>query len=164
MPIWKRGSIPRSARPGPSPPTVDREYLFAHLVRNIESACIKARRYNLARGSQVVEVAHLRLHQRAILSAHLPPVAVEGENVEGARPAGARRLKERAALEGSDGLKGPPIPEAPELDLLLAPYGHLPDALATVAPDAPATTSVSLRGLIGTSPRNPVHPDWSYRY
>ncbi|MHB8910910.1 MAG: DNA polymerase Y family protein [Syntrophales bacterium] len=31
-----------------APPTVDREYLFAHLLRNIESACIKARRYNLA--------------------------------------------------------------------------------------------------------------------
>jgi DNA polymerase-4/DNA polymerase V len=31
-----------------APPTVDREYLFAHLLRNLESACIKARRYNLA--------------------------------------------------------------------------------------------------------------------
>jgi DNA polymerase-4/DNA polymerase V len=31
-----------------APPTGDREYLFAHLLRNLESACIKARRYNLA--------------------------------------------------------------------------------------------------------------------
>ncbi|TRZ74473.1 MAG: DNA polymerase IV [Deltaproteobacteria bacterium] len=31
-----------------SPPTSDREYLFAHLLRNLESACIKARRYTLA--------------------------------------------------------------------------------------------------------------------
>ena len=31
-----------------APPTVDREYLFAHLLRNLESACIKARRYDLA--------------------------------------------------------------------------------------------------------------------
>ena len=31
-----------------APPTADREYLFAHLLRNLESACIKARRYNLA--------------------------------------------------------------------------------------------------------------------
>ena len=31
-----------------APPTKDREYLFAHLLRNMESACIKARRYQLA--------------------------------------------------------------------------------------------------------------------
>jgi len=31
-----------------SPPTKDRNYLFAQLSRNLESACIKARRYNLA--------------------------------------------------------------------------------------------------------------------
>jgi nucleotidyltransferase/DNA polymerase involved in DNA repair len=31
-----------------APPTSDREYLFAHLLRNLESACIKARRYTLA--------------------------------------------------------------------------------------------------------------------
>lgn len=31
-----------------APPTSDRDYLFAHLVRNLESACIKARRYQLA--------------------------------------------------------------------------------------------------------------------
>jgi nucleotidyltransferase/DNA polymerase involved in DNA repair len=31
-----------------APPTRDREYLFAHLLRNLESACIKARRYKLA--------------------------------------------------------------------------------------------------------------------
>jgi DNA polymerase-4/DNA polymerase V len=31
-----------------APPTADRDYLFAHLLRNLESACIKARRYNLA--------------------------------------------------------------------------------------------------------------------
>jgi DNA polymerase-4/DNA polymerase V len=31
-----------------SPPTTDREYLYAHLLRNLESACIKARRYVLA--------------------------------------------------------------------------------------------------------------------
>jgi DNA polymerase-4/DNA polymerase V len=31
-----------------APPTADREYLFAHLLRNMESACIKARRYALA--------------------------------------------------------------------------------------------------------------------
>ena len=31
-----------------APPTADRDYLFAHLMRNLESACIKARRYNLA--------------------------------------------------------------------------------------------------------------------
>jgi len=31
-----------------APPTSDAEYLFAHLMRNMESACIKARRYALA--------------------------------------------------------------------------------------------------------------------
>ncbi|OPY13127.1 MAG: DNA polymerase IV [Syntrophus sp. PtaB.Bin001] len=31
-----------------APPTSDRDYLFAHLLRNLESACIKARRYGLA--------------------------------------------------------------------------------------------------------------------
>jgi nucleotidyltransferase/DNA polymerase involved in DNA repair len=31
-----------------APPTGNREYLFAHLLRNLESACIKARRYALA--------------------------------------------------------------------------------------------------------------------
>jgi nucleotidyltransferase/DNA polymerase involved in DNA repair len=31
-----------------APPTADQEYLFAHLLRNLESACIKARRYTLA--------------------------------------------------------------------------------------------------------------------
>jgi nucleotidyltransferase/DNA polymerase involved in DNA repair len=31
-----------------TPPTKDPEYLFAHLLRNLESACIKARRYKLA--------------------------------------------------------------------------------------------------------------------
>jgi len=31
-----------------APSTSDREYLFAHLLRNLESACIKARRYDLA--------------------------------------------------------------------------------------------------------------------
>jgi DNA polymerase-4/DNA polymerase V len=31
-----------------APPTSDAEYLFAHLMRNMESACIKARRYSLA--------------------------------------------------------------------------------------------------------------------
>jgi nucleotidyltransferase/DNA polymerase involved in DNA repair len=31
-----------------APATADAEYLFAQLMRNIESACIKARRYNLA--------------------------------------------------------------------------------------------------------------------
>ena len=31
-----------------APPTSDRDYLFAHLLRNLESACIKARRYHLA--------------------------------------------------------------------------------------------------------------------
>jgi DNA polymerase-4/DNA polymerase V len=31
-----------------SPPTNDPDYLFAHLLRNLESACIKARRYQLA--------------------------------------------------------------------------------------------------------------------
>ncbi|MBU1184264.1 MAG: DNA polymerase IV [Proteobacteria bacterium] len=30
-----------------APPTADRDYLFAHLMRNLESACIKARRYGL---------------------------------------------------------------------------------------------------------------------
>ena len=30
-----------------APPTDSREYLFAHLLRNLESACIKARRYSL---------------------------------------------------------------------------------------------------------------------
>jgi len=36
-----------------APPTSDREYLFAHLLRNLESACIKARRYGLAPGKIV---------------------------------------------------------------------------------------------------------------
>ena len=31
-----------------APPTADRQYLYAHLLRNLESACIKARRYTLA--------------------------------------------------------------------------------------------------------------------
>jgi DNA polymerase-4/DNA polymerase V len=31
-----------------APPTTDPDYLFAHLLRNLESACIKARRYSLA--------------------------------------------------------------------------------------------------------------------
>lgn len=31
-----------------APPTADRDYLFAQLLRNLESACIKARRYGLA--------------------------------------------------------------------------------------------------------------------
>jgi nucleotidyltransferase/DNA polymerase involved in DNA repair len=31
-----------------SPPSNDEDYLFAHLMRNLESACIKARRYRLA--------------------------------------------------------------------------------------------------------------------
>lgn len=31
-----------------APPASDREYLFAHLLRNLESACMKARRYGLA--------------------------------------------------------------------------------------------------------------------
>lgn len=31
-----------------APPTSNTEYLFAHLMRNMESACIKARRYSLA--------------------------------------------------------------------------------------------------------------------
>jgi DNA polymerase-4/DNA polymerase V len=31
-----------------APPTDDPDYLFAHLLRNLESACIKARRYHLA--------------------------------------------------------------------------------------------------------------------
>lgn len=31
-----------------APPTSDADYLFAQLMRNMESACIKARRYNLA--------------------------------------------------------------------------------------------------------------------
>lgn len=31
-----------------APPTSDTDYLFAQLMRNMESACIKARRYNLA--------------------------------------------------------------------------------------------------------------------
>ena len=31
-----------------TPPTSDPQYLFAHLLRNVESACIKARRYKLA--------------------------------------------------------------------------------------------------------------------
>jgi len=31
-----------------APPTTNREYLFAQLLRNVESACIKARRYYLA--------------------------------------------------------------------------------------------------------------------
>ncbi|MHB9097345.1 MAG: hypothetical protein ACYC5X_05925 [Syntrophales bacterium] len=49
MPIWKRTATPRSARRRPgAPPTVDREYLFAHLLRTFESACINATRYNLA--------------------------------------------------------------------------------------------------------------------
>jgi hypothetical protein len=31
-----------------APPTTDPDYLYAHLLRNLESACIKARRYYLA--------------------------------------------------------------------------------------------------------------------
>lgn len=31
-----------------APPTSNADYLFAHLMRNVESACIKARRYSLA--------------------------------------------------------------------------------------------------------------------
>jgi DNA polymerase-4/DNA polymerase V len=36
-----------------APPTSDPEYLFAHLMRNLESACIKARRYQLMPGKIV---------------------------------------------------------------------------------------------------------------
>ncbi|MCX7982945.1 MAG: DNA polymerase IV [Syntrophales bacterium] len=36
-----------------SPPTNDPDYLYAHLLRNLESACIKARRYDLAAGGLV---------------------------------------------------------------------------------------------------------------
>lgn len=37
-----------------APPTRDPDYLFAHLLRNLESACIKARRYNLAPKKMVI--------------------------------------------------------------------------------------------------------------
>jgi len=37
-----------------APPTSNAEYLFAHLMRNMESACIKARRYYLAPSKIVV--------------------------------------------------------------------------------------------------------------
>jgi len=37
-----------------APPTADAGYLFAHLMRNVESACIKARRYSLAPNKIVV--------------------------------------------------------------------------------------------------------------
>ncbi len=37
-----------------APPTSNAEYLFAHLIRNMESACIKARRYFLAPNKIVV--------------------------------------------------------------------------------------------------------------
>ncbi|MFZ2397186.1 MAG: DNA polymerase IV [Smithella sp.] len=37
-----------------APPTSNGEYLFAHLMRNMESACIKARRYSLAPNKIVV--------------------------------------------------------------------------------------------------------------
>jgi len=37
-----------------APPTSNTEYLFAHLMRNMESACIKARRYSLAPNKIVV--------------------------------------------------------------------------------------------------------------
>ncbi|MEI6611084.1 MAG: DNA polymerase IV [Deltaproteobacteria bacterium] len=37
-----------------APPTSNAEYLFAHLMRNMESACIKARRYSLAPNKIVV--------------------------------------------------------------------------------------------------------------
>jgi DNA polymerase-4/DNA polymerase V len=37
-----------------APPTSNAEYLFAHLMRNMESACIKARRYSLAPNRIVV--------------------------------------------------------------------------------------------------------------
>jgi len=43
-----------------APPTSDREYLFAHLLRNLESACIKARRYGLAPRKII---SHLRTQQ-----------------------------------------------------------------------------------------------------
>jgi len=33
-----------------APPTNDRAYLYAHLMRNLEAACMKARRYHLAAG------------------------------------------------------------------------------------------------------------------
>jgi len=36
-----------------APPTSDPDYLFAHLMRNLESACIKARRYQLLPGKIV---------------------------------------------------------------------------------------------------------------
>lgn len=36
-----------------APPTDDPDYLYAHLLRNLESACIKARRYRLAAGGVV---------------------------------------------------------------------------------------------------------------
>lgn len=42
-----------------APPSADEEYLYAHLLRNLESACIKARRYKLA--SQRI-IAYLRMN------------------------------------------------------------------------------------------------------
>jgi nucleotidyltransferase/DNA polymerase involved in DNA repair len=45
-----------------SPPTNDRDYLFAQLSRNLESACIKARRYNLAPGKIAVLLKEQTFH------------------------------------------------------------------------------------------------------
>jgi hypothetical protein len=52
--VPQEGQVPRVAYVSISKtktfalPTADRDYLFAHLMRNLESACIKARRYGLA--------------------------------------------------------------------------------------------------------------------
>jgi len=46
--------MPRSVKRNIRAADFNAEYLFAHLMRNMESACIKARRYSLAPNKIVV--------------------------------------------------------------------------------------------------------------
>ena len=53
-----------------APPTTDPAYLFAHLLRNLESACIKARRYGLAAG-RIVSFLKKQSFETTSIEAHL---------------------------------------------------------------------------------------------
>ncbi|HPQ07071.1 MAG TPA: DNA polymerase IV [Syntrophales bacterium] len=48
-----------------APPTADGDYLFAHLTRNLESACLKARRYRLAAARLVAVLRRADFRDRA---------------------------------------------------------------------------------------------------
>lgn len=49
-----------------TPPSADPKFLYAQLLKNIENACIKARRYNLLARSIVVELRQKDFHSRTV--------------------------------------------------------------------------------------------------